>query len=270
MLDTNLLLGGSAGLSVVSAALLARHWLRPLQAAAIPVLRYRFVGPPLPGSPFNPLRLSLPGLSQHLNYLRRRRFRLVTLSEAWAKADSANFLASRPVVLTFDGGYKSFIQLVAPRIVECGIGPATVFVASDAVGKDNSYEIGVQGRAEPMMDEQDLRSLAAAGFEVGSLGCRGRDLSQLSHQDLVADLRDSRQRLSEITGREVRALAFARDANASHFATLIKQAGYSHASWISLDGLMNRGSEPYRLPRFPMTRKSQVIELALVLAQRMA
>ena len=263
------IVGGTAGLAAMASTLFLRHYFRPLRAFAVPVLRYRMIGPPLAGSPFNSLRVTGPAFQQHLDYIARRGFHLVTLSEALENIGNRSFLESKPVALTFDGAYQSLERYVLPALDEYGFKKITVFVASDGVDKDNSFETGGRGRPEPMMSAQAIREMANLGVEIGSLGRRSLDLSRLPHQELLEELKESRQRLGEISGQEVKLLSYPRDAQISHAEMILKKAGYDFAAWISLQGLLERDSLAFRLPRYPLSRKSKLIEIALILSGRL-
>lgn len=269
MVSTSIIAGGAFGLAAVGTGLALRMLTGPLQPFGVPVLRYRFVGPPLAGSPFNPVRVNTPIFHSHLRYMARRGFRPVTLSEAYKRSGERRFLREKPVVLTFDGGYESLERYVLPSLREYGFNKATAFVASDAVGRTNLYETGGRGRPDPMLTEEGLKALSDFGFEIGSLGKRAPDLSRLSHEELHKELKESRETLQEMSGQSIELLAYPRDVNISHNKNAVKQAGYKAAAWISLEGILSTASPGYCLPRFPLSKKSRMIEVALILANRM-
>lgn len=264
-----MILASAAGLMTLSGAMLTRQLLRPLQAFAVPVLRYRFTGPPLAGSPFNAFRVSGSAFAHHLDFLQRANFRIVTYSEALSNVDNKAFLQSRPIVLCFDGGYETLYRVIQPRLVEHGFSGANAFIATQPIGKDNSFETGGRGRPEPMLTAEQIKSLADSGWEIGSLGVTGQDLSSMSPTDLQKQLTESRQELEKISGKPVKLLAYPGDINISTQQLIIEQAGYDFACWISLDGLVDKTCDRFRLPRYPLNRKSQLIEVALVVSQRM-
>ena len=269
MLGIEHVIGGFAGLGAVGGALLLRNYFRPLRPYAVPVLRYRMIGPPLAGSPFNALRVTGPSFQQHLDYIARRGFRLVTLSDALENIGRRSFLDSKPVIMTFDGGYQSLERYVIPALGEYDFKHITVFVATEGIDGDNSYETSGRGRPEPMLSKRSIREFANMGVEIGSLGRKALDLSRLPHQDLFEELQESRRSLSKIAGKEVSLMAYPRDAQISHAEIILKKAGYKFAAWISLQGLLQADSLAFRLPRYPLSRKSKLIEIALILSGRM-
>src|SRR5687767_8778502 len=100
------MVAGVAG--AVGAAGLALAARRALAARGIPVLRYRLVGPILPGSVINDVRVPPSQFEAQARHLARRGFEAVTLSEALEQRGDAAFLRRRPVVFTFDGPWAAF------------------------------------------------------------------------------------------------------------------------------------------------------------------
>ena len=64
-------------------------------------------------------------------------------------------------------------------------------------------------------------------------------------------------------------LAWPRDLHAKDFGALVRQAGFTHAAWVSLDGLLSKDFDPLCVPRYGLTRRSALIEVALLLSLRL-
>lgn len=71
-------------------------------------------------------------LAQHLEYLRRRRYRLMSVMELLTQIDSGIPLKENSVVFTVDDGYADFVTVAAPVFAayDC---PVTVFLVTDFV-----------------------------------------------------------------------------------------------------------------------------------------
>ena len=80
--------------------------LRPARVIGVPLLRYRIVGPPRPGSPLNEIRVPMSCFEGQLRHLARRGHRAVTLGEAAARRRDSAFLAQAPLVFVFEGPYR--------------------------------------------------------------------------------------------------------------------------------------------------------------------
>jgi len=259
---------GASGAIGAGAALFMRSASRPLVPDAIPLLRYRCVGPQLPGSPLNASRVSIPNFARHMRYLKRRRFRPVTLSEALDHARDPDFLASTPVAVCFDGAYQSFLDCALPTLRRLEIDRATVFVATAAIAGDNRYEVRGRGRVEPTIDRERLARLSAEGFELGSLGHSGRAFDLLGAGPMLADLQSSSAALKELTGTAPRCLAYPEDIVASSARACYRKAGFTAIASIGQEGVLERATPRDQLPRYPIGRGATSVELALALSLR--
>ena len=92
----------------------------------------------------------------------------------------------RPVLITFDDGDVSNIEVAMPRLLERGMA-AEFFITSDFIDQPG------------MLSSRDVRSLADAGMGIGAHGKSHRFLEDLDQKDLEAELEHSRLRLSSIT-----------------------------------------------------------------------
>lgn len=102
--------------------------------------------------------------------------------------------APRPVLLTFDDGDLSNIELALPLLRERGM-VAEFFITSDFIGQPG------------MLSAADVRALAAAGMGIGAHGRSHAFLEDLDMHALDAELRDSAAVLSGLAGRDVVSLA---------------------------------------------------------------
>jgi peptidoglycan/xylan/chitin deacetylase (PgdA/CDA1 family) len=71
-------------------------------------------------------------LSQHLEYLRRRRYALLSMTELLDHLDGDIPLQNKALVFTIDDGYADFAEIAAPVFVRYDC-PVTVFLVTDFV-----------------------------------------------------------------------------------------------------------------------------------------
>lgn len=136
-----------------------------------------------------------------LELLTRRGWRGATLVEALTAPSD-----DRVMVVTFDDAHRSVLELAAPAMERLGI-PGTVFVPTDYAGTD--IPMGWAGYDEWMGTEHedellclgwdDLRGLAAKGWEIGSHTCSHPKLTQIGDDQLAFEL----SRSKEICEREM-------------------------------------------------------------------
>lgn len=125
-------------------------------ATYVPILMYHYirVNPdPRDQLGFN-LSVKPQDFAVQMLYLQANGFHVVSLDTAIQAIKSHRSLPSRPVVLTFDDGYRDFYQVAMPVLLKLHF-PATEFVVS-----------GFLGRAR-YMTPQMVQIIDAAGFTIG-------------------------------------------------------------------------------------------------------
>jgi peptidoglycan/xylan/chitin deacetylase (PgdA/CDA1 family) len=116
----------------------------------VPILCYHNLGVESKGR----LLLAVSKFEEQMRYLKANGYRVVSLAEFVEFTRLGRQLPQRSVVITFDDGYKSFMQYAYPLLKELGF-TATLFVYTDYVGAGKNA-----------LSWQDLRDLVAAGFDV--------------------------------------------------------------------------------------------------------
>jgi peptidoglycan/xylan/chitin deacetylase (PgdA/CDA1 family) len=116
----------------------------------VPILCYHNLGPESKGR----LLLGSSKFEEQMRYLKTNGYRVVSLADFVEFMQLGRQLPQRAVVLSFDDGYKSFLQYAYPVLKELGF-TATLFVYTDYIGAGKNA-----------LSWQELRELAAAGFDV--------------------------------------------------------------------------------------------------------
>src|SRR3954447_11444469 len=88
--------------------------------AAIPILMYHVVSAAPPGAPYPELWVAQRTFAREMRALRRRGYQAITLATAVRAWRRGGPLPRRPVVLTFDDGYRSDYTHAAPVLRRLG------------------------------------------------------------------------------------------------------------------------------------------------------
>jgi peptidoglycan/xylan/chitin deacetylase (PgdA/CDA1 family) len=134
-----------------------------------------------------------------MEWLAAEQVRVLPLQQAWQVPGA--------VALTFDDGYRSFLDHALPVLDRLGF-PATVFVVSGLCGGRNGWI--PQGRGLPLLELMgwdDLRRLPAT-IEIGSHTVCHPDLVRLPVTEVDRELRQSRTEIEDRVGREVTSFAY--------------------------------------------------------------
>jgi peptidoglycan/xylan/chitin deacetylase (PgdA/CDA1 family) len=156
------------------------------------------------------------------------------------------------LTLTFDDGYASWHELVAPLLDERGL-PAVFFVSSGLVGLQGSEAREFarsrlrRSRELTFIGARELEDLARhPRFEVGGHTVTHADLGQVARRDVArAEIAGDRARLEDLVGARVRwfAYPFGNHANVSPTArSLVEELGMS-AAFTLIPGWWEPGKE---------------------------
>ena len=147
------------------------------------------------------------------------------------------------IVCTFDDGYASLIDKVLPILDSKGY-TATVFVNSDLIGKDNSWN-WKDTKRRMHLNIEEIKQLSKSGWEVGSHGHTHRNLLQLTEKELECEFSKSYEILSTIVDN-IQTYAYPYGAS-SPYVRKICNKYYNYAfslheggSELSVDNMMIR------------------------------
>lgn len=157
----------------------------------------------------------------------------------------ADATCRRPLLVTFDDGDVSNIEVALPLLSERGM-VAEFFITSDFVGQPG------------MLSAADVRALADAGMGIGAHGCSHGFLEDLDMDALDAELRDSGAYLARLVGRDIVSLALpgGRGGGREYRAALAQ--GYRHL-FGSVPGC-NAGIGDDWWQRIPVRRNTSLAE----------
>jgi peptidoglycan/xylan/chitin deacetylase (PgdA/CDA1 family) len=150
------------------------------------------------------LQVSPDRFRRQLELLLAAGFEFVTLAELARRAAGGTPEPGLAAV-TFDDGMRNNHTTALPILNEYGI-PATVYVTIGFIGGTSPW-IGPQGDGA-IMDEPELRDLAAAGWELGAHTMTHPDLSTLGYDACLREIEDSRLELERIAGVKVETFAY--------------------------------------------------------------
>jgi peptidoglycan/xylan/chitin deacetylase (PgdA/CDA1 family) len=129
-------------------------------------------------------------------------FTVVPLSELVAKLRRGEDV-SRHLVITFDDGYLDNRQIASPRLKRAGL-PACFFIATNFIESDRvPWWDAEAGIASEWMSWNQVRELAADGFELGAHTCNHVDLGVVAGDEAEREIVDSGARLESEVGKKI-------------------------------------------------------------------
>ena len=220
----------------------------------VPVLMYHVVADPPPGAAWPHLYVSTAELEAQVAWLQRRGFVGVTLSQVWANWHHGGRLPARPVVLTFDDGYRSVATRALPILRRRGW-PAVLHLKI--------------GNLEPgSFTDADVRKLVDSGWELGAHTFTHPDLRTLDDAALRHEIAGSKTEIERRFGVPVDFFCYPAGRYDRRVIAAVRRAGFLGAT-TTLEGLATPRA-PFELRRIRIDRGDGVSGLANALPARTA
>ena len=161
-------------------------------------------------------------------------------------------------VLTFDDAYESVFQNAYPLLKELGFS-ATIFVLTNYIGKKNTWDFTPGNIFSKHMDEDQLKILHLAGWEIASHGENHRAMTGLHPDSVMHEMKHSKEIISSLIEDDVETFCFPFGVYNAGVVASAKACGYKNLVGFtepSRYGVISR-SAVYRVvdSRFSVLRK---------------
>lgn len=178
----------------------------------------------------SPLAVTPEAFARQAAWLRRSR-QVLPVPDALPRLDARGRLPRGVAALTFDDGFAALHRYVLPVLVREKL-PATFFLVAQTLtpaGRPVDWVDTPGAERLTTLTLDQVLEMRDAGVDLQSHSWAHRDLTQLSWEECVRDLRDSRELLSDLLGRRVTLLAYPRGRHHAGVRAAAAAAGYTHA-----------------------------------------
>lgn len=158
--------------------------------------------------------------------------------------DSKN---DKEVLLTFDDGYKDFIENALPLLEKYNF-TAVVFVVAGLVGTFNVWDHEKLRVKKTLMDWKDLEYIVKRGIKLGSHTLTHPYLTKLDLKEAKKEIEGSKKILEDKLGVEIDYFCYPYGDYNKQVKELVKEAGYKYAFSTKL-GTFKENNDPYEIPR---------------------
>jgi peptidoglycan/xylan/chitin deacetylase (PgdA/CDA1 family) len=181
-----------------------------------------------------------------LDYLTRKGWQEISLADAAQRAVSDLEPEADEFAITFDDGYLSVYEHACPMLAGRNM-TATIFVVADQIGGVNEWDRSAGDTKEPMMSGEQIRELAANGFEIGAHTLTHPRLTELDDERVAREISDSKHRLEDLIGSEVSSFSYPYGDCDERVIEAAVRAGYQRAVGTKLGVVARAGI--FEIPR---------------------
>ncbi len=213
----------------------------------VPILEYHVLGEAPSDAPYPELYVERPDFRHQLEWLDAQGYEAVTLDqveEAWYEGGT---LPPKPVVLSFDDGYRPQFTFALPQLRKHGWAGVLNLKAE---GSD--------------LYESNVKAMVAAGWELASHTIHHSDLTTLDEAGLEEELAGSKEMLEDEFHVPVKNFCYPAGQYDDTVIAAVEKAGYVAAT-TEIPGYATR-DEPYELARFEILGSTGVSGLEQDLA----
>lgn len=213
----------------------------------LPILMYHRIVDDISGpDPYN-LCVSTAEFETQMRYLKDRGYRSITLEELALMTIRGDPPLGKPVIITFDDGYKDVFDHAFPILQRHQL-TATHFIVSSCIGGVNVWD---RGRVEvtPLMGLEELKEMRKHGMDFGSHSATHRPLTGLGLEDAKKEILDSKTALEEGLEIDVLSFCFPHSRSDPDLEHAVRQAGY-----LAACGGERRAHRLFKLSRIDVAR----------------
>ncbi|GKX64767.1 polysaccharide deacetylase family protein [Inconstantimicrobium mannanitabidum] len=148
-----------------------------------------------------------------MNYIKDNGYTTITLDDLYQYLSASKKIPKKSIVITIDNGYSSIYRYAYPILKELNF-KATVFVSSDSIN------------SKDYLKNNELKDMVNNSIDIESNSAKDQILSSLSVSTQNTSLANSKKSIQDITGKEVKYLAYPQGKCSESTKKAAKDSGY--------------------------------------------
>ena len=184
---------------------------------------------------------------RQMAWLRFWHYNVISLDAALAGLQGRAPLPERSVVLTFDDGYRNFLDYAFPILQQYNFS-STVFLVSEYIDKEASWLLEDGHPAAPLLTRDEILMLRRQGVIFGAHTCSHQRLSTIERPRMVSEVQTSKEQLEALLGEEVPYFCYPYGDLDSEVVSAVRKAGFQ-AGLTCRRGDAVASDDPLLLPR---------------------
>ena len=209
------------------------------ESADVPILMYHYVSELPPDADVYRRDLTVPPdlFEDQLQYLDHAGYHPITLTDLYLYLTEAYPLPEKPVILTFDDGYRDAYEVVFPKLLAHGFTGTFFVLATPAHFESDAY-----------LTWSQMEEMATAGMDIQAHGRDHVDLRGRSYEFLVYQILGIKEAIDYHTGREARFFCYPSGRWDADVIEVLDSAGYWGAVTTQW-GRMQSYDHRFEMPR---------------------
>ncbi|WP_315078057.1 polysaccharide deacetylase family protein [uncultured Clostridium sp.] len=183
----------------------------------------------------DPLVVSKDLFRTHLQAIKDEGYTTITLQQLYDYLYNGLEIPKKSVVITLDDGYKDNYTNAFPILKEFKMN-ATMFIIADYLDGD-VYVLPSQ-----------VKEMSDYGIDIEDHTLTHRELSTLNYDEQLKEVKESKIKLENITGKNINFIAYPSGSYNSETLKAVKEAGYSMAFTVK-KGQAHKDDNQYEINR---------------------
>lgn len=164
-------------------------------------------------------------------------------------------LPKKPIILTFDDGYKDFYRLAYPVMQEKGM-KGVVFVLGDRSLRYNRWDSQAADVSKvSLMTDEEILELHSSGFEIGAHSISHSNLKTLNVEDCYSEVYKSKMILEALLDSPVISFCYPYGLVNDKVKKIVDKTGFHYACSV-FSGPVEFGQDPLEIRRMAIHNKT--------------
>lgn len=209
------------------------------------ILMYHHIAPPPDGAKIRGMYVTPRQFDRQIEWLKLRGYEFVTFRDLITPTTKAH----KRIIITLDDGYRNNYSHAFPILQKHRVSAVIYPILEDLGRTGVTWPGATEQTPADMMNEQELREMAAAGIEFGSHLLHHKRLTEMSEARQKEELAQSMAGLETLLGERVLSIAYPYGAYDDQIIEQTRAAGYRFG--VTTDpGSNPDGTDPLRLGRY--------------------
>ncbi|MBA4313284.1 MAG: polysaccharide deacetylase [Chlorobiaceae bacterium] len=175
---------------------------------------------------FKSISLPVESFRSQIKFLERWGFTPITFEDYQLYLEGELNLPKKPIILTFDDGYEDIYKYVYPIMKEYGM-KGVLFITADRKVKTSVWDAHFGIPQLPLLNNQQIIELHAAGFEIGSHSISHPQLPHIPREKAWEEISRSRMILEILLNNPVKTFAYPYGLTNDTIKHMTIDAGYN-------------------------------------------